>query len=292
MYCQTNDTLKELLWESVSPCFEALTSELDPHEVEKLNLFELEENVYDVNNGYIKLSLSYPTCGCNCSNIAGAYKQQNKDYTILINEAWSCSSERKLHSNRPIDSVLPEGFGINTFIPSLTTEKLPLDQAIFFLNLQIPRKGTETKVTLEVIPFGINFSSNSPLTYEYSESDKSKNLNDIHYLASKVKDKKTLDYLAESTHDSIDHNDLELINSLIDPNHTSKAFQSLDKLSAQLRQLKFIFYLYHAIEYRSLILDWDQEAQRFYIKTQIPNKETMDFRSFLLRNDYWQGPSC
>jgi len=53
-------------------------------------------------------------------------------------------------------------------------------EAVFYLDVAIPRHGTDTQVTLKIIPFGMHIKSDSLLIYNFSEYDKRANLKDAH----------------------------------------------------------------------------------------------------------------
>ncbi len=137
--------LKEELWREVGGC---------NMNFEDTDALDMRNVIDDTRNGYLRVWGEYPACGCACSSTVGAYKDHYGFYTFFKEYTESCSYMTDVRSNRLLSEVLPEGFGMQTFISS--TDKLPqTDIALFTVNIAIPRKGTDTNVALELLPLGI-----------------------------------------------------------------------------------------------------------------------------------------
>lgn len=289
-FSQNKISLKHLLLENINPCYSNL---LEAYDDEKdVNIFDGKNNIDDSVNGYISVSGEYPTCGCYCSNIAGGYKQSDGDYTILVNEEWSCSTKSIFRSNRKLKDVFPKGFGIKDFIPEQLINDSSINKQIFKLNVEIPRKGTDTKVSLELIPFGINQKSENILTYKYEEDfTSSKYIYGIKSIIENLNDKNTIDFLINDNIDDINKADLEIIQKEIDL-ETSFKFKNINEISEELKNLKYIYKLYESIQYEYLILGWDKSKNQFYVKKKIDALNKMSFIDFVINSTFWRGPSC
>jgi len=182
-YGQTTNSLSEMLWNrAINRCS-----------------IEVEDGgmVDDSTNGY----LAIPGGGdgmCGCSVIVGAYKNNSDEYIFLQFDEGHCNWSKVISSNKNLVEILPEGFGINDFISQPISYKI--NHPIFFAKFEIPRVGTDTKVKLQVIPFGLKQKGRSLLCYGYWQegawpATNCKNLSSIQRVAWKIQDGKTLDYL-------------------------------------------------------------------------------------------------
>ena len=73
---QNKNTLSKMLWDRVGVCFS--------------NFEDMDEDgspdfdkIDDSKNGYLKISGSFPTCGCTCASAVAAYKNAAGSYTAL-----------------------------------------------------------------------------------------------------------------------------------------------------------------------------------------------------------------
>ncbi len=289
-FSQNKTSLKNLLLENINPCYSNLLEAYD--EEKDVNIFDGKNNIDDSVNGYISVSGEFPTCGCYCSNTAGAYRQSDGNYTILVNEEWSCSTKSIFRSNRNLNDLFPKGFGIKDFIPKQLINESSISKQIFKLNVEIPRKGTDTKVSLELIPFGINQKSENILTYKYEEDySNSKNIYGIKSIIENLNDKNTIDFLINDKIDEINKADLEIIRKEIDLEASFK-FKNIDEISEELKNLEYIYKLYESIQYEYLILGWDKSKNQFYVKKKINSLNKMSFIDFVINSPFWSGPSC
>ncbi|MBN1638701.1 MAG: hypothetical protein JW866_07030, partial [Ignavibacteriales bacterium] len=148
VYGQQSKNLSEQMWERVQPCYSMFE---DYDEDGKIDYDEL---IDDSKNGYLKISGSYPTCGCSCTHTVGAYKGNDGKYTFVEEEEWTCSWTKTISSNKDLSEIFPNNFGINTFIPR-AENTIDNNVALFYLDIEIPRVGTDTEVSIKVIPFGL-----------------------------------------------------------------------------------------------------------------------------------------
>ena len=188
--------------------------------------------------------------------------------------------------------------------------------AYFYVDVDIPRKGTATKLTLKTIPFGKIIKQNEIICYKHYFSEygsandyelffAEKEINcgyffepgpesklRIHSLITGIKDAQTLQYILDGQFDKINKNDSELIKEYVELIEEyaqiikQKAELIPEKcLIANIKYLKEIYDAYMLIEFKSIILDWDVNKSRFYIKSKIKAGKVLSFHDFLLSNE-------
>ncbi|WP_343856349.1 hypothetical protein [Fulvivirga kasyanovii] len=276
---QAPSSLSEQLWQRAQKCYSMFE---DYDEDGKVDYGEL---IDDARNGYLKVSGSFPTCGCSCTSEIGAYKDQSGQYTFIEKETWSCSWTERIHSNKEIESILPDDLITNGFFsgqPDVNSETTP-----FFLEVEIPRVGTDTRVALKLIPFGLKVKSKSIVAYDYSEEGNSspKPLYGISRIAGKVSSSQILDYIVKGHYDKIPASDLSVINQSIGEDYDQ--FASKAELSKHLRELKTAYELYSLIKHNTLLLKWNRDTGKFSIKEKGAPPKPMSFSEFLTGNMYW-----
>jgi hypothetical protein len=279
-FAQVN-TLNDQLWTRVMTCYDMFE---DSNE-DGLPDFD---KIDDAKNGYLKISGTWPTCGCSCNSTVGAYKNKKGTYTMLQSDGVTCSWERKISSDRNLIDVLPAGFGLENFSnQDLNSEILA---PAFFFNFDIPRYGTETKVSIELVPFGLTPDGEDIHCFEYKEDTENGNvisLLSIRDIAEQIKNEKTLDYILSGEFDKILDVDMIAIERTFDENF----FTSIEDIREHLWTLKKIYNIYNKLEYTELTLDWNIENSRFYIKSKGKKAVKMSFRQFLKDGLYW-NPIC
>lgn len=285
VYGQSSKNLSGQLWDQVQNCYSMF------EDVDEDGTIDYDEIIDDSKNGYLKVSGSWPTCGCNCVETVGAYKGSDGNYTLLKKEEWACSWVNRISSNRKLLSVFPENFGINTFIP---TENISVEEsfALFYLDIEIPKTGTDTKLTIKIIPFGINMKNNDILSFEYSEKEcysGCKSIYKIRDIAGKIQNEQTLDFIINDQFENISTYDMNIINKTIGDSYSN--FKSISELKMYLKELKQTYDLYSLIEHETLLLGWNKEKARFYIKEKGNHSKSGTFLEFLTENKYW-SPSC
>jgi hypothetical protein len=277
---QYNSSLRDLLWNSVNDCYSLIE---DMNEDGFLDGDVIE----DINNGYLKVSGGWPPCGCLCTSIAGAYKNEEGKYIILQYFESVCNWNKRISSNKNLYDILPPNFGINDY--TLQPVSWKIRSPIFFVNIEIPNHGTDTRVSLELVPFGLYPDGNEPLCFEYSELYKEDNyysnfesLTVIADIAKAIQEGKTLDYILSREFEKISPNDKKIIDEIISENFY---FQNI--LDRKLKELKEIYDTYSQLETTELILGWDIKNSRFYIKKKGKKLIIPSFKDFLAKNEYW-----
>ncbi|MBN1182005.1 MAG: hypothetical protein JXB49_06940 [Bacteroidales bacterium] len=243
---QDTKSLKDILWEKATPCYEMFK---DGESDEELKPDEL---IDDSKNGYLHISGSYPTCGCHCSVTAGAYKDVNGKYIVISTEEWTCSWTKKLMYDGKIQDILPEGFGMGEFIPGYTKSSKGQVKASFYLKMEIPRIGTDTKVKLETIPFGIELLADDELCYSYSEgTGNNTELYRLPEMAKNISDEKALEYFINSEDTKISTQDMTTIHTIIGKDNGQ--FKSEDELRAMLKKIRHTYDLYINLIYDAMV---------------------------------------
>ncbi|MFN3136123.1 MAG: hypothetical protein ACE37L_00440 [Allomuricauda sp.] len=284
-------SLSHQLWERVKDCQVLLD---DTDNGEKLDFNKID----DSKNGYLKIWGSYPTCGCTCSSTVGAYRDSKGGYTFLQKEESSCDWRKSISSNKGLAEILPDSFDIHVFTksPSLIKSKY----AIFFLDVEIPRFGTDTKFTLNLIPFGIlKPEENSWITYNYSEHNPEEEKNsiapqfiqDVQRMVIKITDDSTLIHVLNKDYDSINPNDKKYIEQNVLGKDSSNRIKSLDKLTETLILLKNAYDVYSELDFMSVMMKWNKEKGRFEIKSKSNRPKTVSFKEFILESEFWV-PVC
>ncbi len=276
---QTTNSLSEMLWNRVNNCYSKF-EDYDDDGIPEYNKID------DSKNGYLKIWGGWPTCGCSCSSTIGAYKNSDGQYILLQSDNFSCSWERKVSSNRELVDVLPINFGLNNFFSGQITEKI--ESPIFFIDFEIPRIGTDTKVKIELVPFGLKPDGDNLLCYEYIEYQgysNCKSLYSIKEIAEEIQDIKTLDYLLAGDFNKISRFDNNLILKAIGTDDSR--FKSIEEIQKYLKQIKSIYNIYSKLETIELTLGWNRIESRFYIKETGTKPENISFRDFLIKNKYW-----
>ncbi|MDY7396345.1 hypothetical protein UMM65_13930 [Aureibaculum sp. 2210JD6-5] len=235
----------------------------------------------DTEKGYLQINRFYQ------QTTAGAYKEKNGNHTILQNTKFR-HFNRGISSNKNLVGVLPKNFGITDFI-SDTTHVEPSFYSVFYIVADIPRTGTDTQVTIKLIPFGM-FHKGNLLTYKIKEYNNENNIflyGFKHEVIDKLNDEQTLTYLKDRQFDTISEKDKEVVDQFIAEDGQFNTMEDLSKLMVHLNK---VYKLYFAINYKSIVLGWNREEGRFFIKDQIKNdKEELSFKEFLENAEYYMA---
>ncbi|QLG45378.1 hypothetical protein [Costertonia aggregata] len=242
----------------------------------KLNINQegYETKIIDeTNNGYLKIESVEEGCGCYYETTVAAYKQYDGGYTVLKKYCDACGWQKVFSASRNLKNVLPKDFGLADFIPKANTLHLEKQFKTFYLEAEIPKKGTDTKLDLTFIPFGIKIkaydTSISLEGYDLTNSEGQKYHGDLRYLIYNVTDTKTLNHIISGEIEKINTADQQLIYKVIGE---EKAYQSFEILSTIFKQLEQYYNLSKNIEYKSVVLGWNRKTGRFFIKEKIKNQ--------------------
>jgi len=282
-FSQKPKSLSELLWSRVSHCH-SMFEDMDEDGIPDF------EQIDDSKNGYLHIAGSWPTCGCTCSSTVGAYKNQKGEYTLLQSDQVLCSWGRKISSDKALKKILPPDFGLSDFISGEMTEDIKYP--IFFVDFQIPRTGTDTRITIELVPLGLRPEGNELLCFSYKESNdfsNCKSLYRIKDIAAGIKDPQTMNYLIKGEFDKILAEDAQLISKSIGSDDSR--FRSKADIQQTLIELNNIYTLYSKIDATEIILGWNKQTSKFFIKEKKNKPDPLSFREFLLTATYW-SPMC
>lgn len=276
-------SLSELLWDRVNPCY----SNFEDMNDDGIPDFE---KVDDSKNGYLKISGSWPTCGCSCTSTVGAYKNSIGEYVLLQSDKVLCSWERNISSNRELKEILP----IDLTIENLVSANQPLinNKPLLFVNIEIPQIGTDTKVNLELIPYGVIPIGNEILCFGYQQSPRYKDFNllsKFETLTKKIEDENTFEYIIKGDFGNIADIDKNLINKVL--GISLNDFEDKDKIQEWLIELNEIYKVYINLECDELTLGWNREESRFFIKQKGNKPEVGTFKEFLKSYKFW-SPMC
>lgn len=278
-YSQNTDSLSDLLWNSVHSCymnFEDMNDDGKP-DFDKID---------DSKNGYLQISGIWPTCGCGCTSTVGAYKNNKNQYILLQSDYRDCDWYKHTSSNKKIQEVLPENFGINDFLKTDTS--ISCQRPYFFLDVEIPRIGTDTKIKLELVPFGLYVKGDGLLTYQYI-AYQHKYISGIKTIATNCKNENTLDFLLKSEYDKITKEDMIIINNVVGTDDSR--FKSLEEITKYIREIREVYNIYVILENTEFLLGWNREESRFYIKSKGAKPKKISFKEFIIKNEFW-GPRC
>ncbi len=269
-------SLSEILWDRVNACY------VNFEDFNEDGIPEFDK-VDDAKNGYLQISGSWPTCGCSCRSTVGAFKNSAGEYIFLQSDQSSCDWKRVLSSNRPLDQILPPNFGINAFAGAPITEKLAYPA--FFIDLEIPHYGTDTKASIELVPFGIIPEGQSNFCFAYQQQKAPKLLSSLATLVKELSEEQSLGYILEGEFKNLAPQDEACMQKYI--GQDALHFQSQEELRQHLLNLQQIYRIYAQLDAFEIILGWNRSESRFYIKEKIKTSNTMTFKQFLMNGTYW-----
>jgi len=280
---QNKTPLSEKLWSQVQDCHVML------EDLDEDGGIDFDEIIDDSNNGYLKISGSWPTCGCNCESIVGAYRTSSNNYVFIKKSTWPCSWQTQMSASDSLHKIFPINFEAEGFFQNKIEYNSP--SASFYLDIEIPRKGTDTKVTIKTIPLGLNIKSEKNIEFGYTEQRSAnwQQLYQIRKIANKINNNLTIKYLLDGSLDKISSADKDLIYSTI--GNDDDKFKSIETLVQTFQELKQKHKLYTQIKYKMIILGWNREKGSFYIKEKIEQTNHESFIAFLKNKQYY-SPIC
>ncbi len=284
VYAQDNQTLSERLWQQVDTCYSSFEDE------DKDGKIDYDELIDDSSNGYLKVVGGGAPCGCTCDNSVGAYKDNNSNYVFIKRSAWVCTWGISISSSKSLKKIFPFDFEAEGFFSKSLDDNAK--HATFYIDVEIPRSGTDTKVSIELIPFGLNIEHKGKIELgHYGEEGGSnhKLLSQISRIANKIKNEDILKLLLDKEFGKISDLDMKLIHKVI--GERSSIFKNKEALVHSLQELKDKYDLYMKIEHQWLILGWDREKAAFYIKEKGERPKVITFKEFLKDKRYW-SPLC
>lgn len=95
----------------------------------------------------------------------------------------------------------------------------------------------------------------------------------------------TISHLLDGNFEAISEQDEKLISVYIGTDFSR--FKSLGEIQQHLIRLKKIHEVYHRLDTHELLLGWNRETSRFYIKEKGKPVERVSFLDFLKEQRYW-----
>lgn len=281
---QKNKTLSEKLWKQVEKCHSML------EDTNKDGKIDYTEIIDDSKNGYLKISGTFPPCGCTCKNTVGAYKTNANKYVFVKKYFWACSWHEGISSNKYLTELFPFDFEVDGFFQKKIDN--PNKIATFYLDIEIPRIGTDTKVMIKLIPLGLKMEGKKNIEFGYNEENRffyGGKLREIRRMVSEIKNYQTIENLLNNNFSSIIKQDSIVVDKAIGKNYDK--FKNKEDLVKLMRKMKQIYDLYTQIKYESLILGWNRSNGTFYIKKKVKRTKTDSFVEFL-KNTKIYGTMC
>ena len=259
-------SLQELLWVQVDG---------KPSDIKHYG--EETQIVDDAENGYLKIERIYEGCGCYFRTRVGAFKKTDGTYTFLKMEEDVCNWRKNLSAEPRLNSVLPKDFELPEFLSEEAKKTYANKNAfpIFYLEVEIPREGTDVKVDLAYIPFGARLSDRNDVLaltgYSKLNNEGKSNYTysgHLQQFLNKVEDEETIEAILKGRFDNINSRDYDLVEKIVGK---EKPYGTLDNLAADLSDLQVVFRFSKQVAYKTIILGWDGKSAKFYIKEKIEN---------------------
>ncbi|MBQ0733793.1 hypothetical protein [Aquimarina celericrescens] len=283
IYCFTifitnGQSLKEQLWDFATTCNESLRQGYEMNHgflPTSLNQY-CTTCIDDAKNGYLFIEGTYPTCGCYCKSQVGAYKKANGNYVLVKNEFWSCDNNYGIYSTETIDSIMPAGFNLSNFNPSIQKDVL----SYFYTEIKIPRIGTDTEITLK--PFALGQVGTGNKGFSYNTKNSKIIYSDLfsikHLIVETLQDESQLNLLMEKKINLLTQKNRQKVLQMIGE---KKEFKSINELVERLQFIKKIYEHYVSLGYTKMILSWHREEGRFIIKSKSGKPGKLKFIDFL-----------
>jgi len=241
----------------------------------------------DPENGFLQIERTDDGCGCYFRTTVGAFKKADESYAFIKMEEDACNWRKNLSANFKINSILPKNFELPEFL-SEEAKKTYTDNntfPVFYLEVDIPQNGTETKVDLAYIPFGARLSNRNDVLaltgYSKLNNEGKSNYTysgDLQQFLMHIRDEETLPSVLKGKFDNINSPDYDLVEKIVG---SDKTYATLEDLASDLRDLQVIYEFSKQIAFKTIVFTWDAKEERFAIKEKIkndsPEKSFLDF---------------
>jgi len=276
-------SLKTQMWEYIDQCHSAIESGEDTD--------MKPEIIDDCSNGYLEVSGVWPPCGCGCRSIVGAYKKADGSYFFLNTSIWNCTYKHSVSSSEKLSDVMPAGFGLGTFL-DISGIDLSDKFSVFYLSIDIPRYGTKTKFTLELVPLGLMVECTDEICLFIEENQgEHSNVRYMYYLRDIVKsipDVNSIFAIMSKNDGTLSESEKNAINKIVEGADYN---EKLINLSHDLSYVYYRYKMYERLTYKSVTLDWDRSNSRFKIIESEKAPLKPDFIAFIIESEFWQ-PIC
>ncbi|MEO0469138.1 MAG: hypothetical protein AAF206_05920 [Bacteroidota bacterium] len=270
-------SLSEQLWQKVENCWSHF------EDMDEDGKVDYDELIDDARNGYLKVAGEWPTCGCGCENVVGAFKDMSGQYTLLEKENWNCSWQHHILSNRDLDVVFPTKL-LESYLWK-SAETAINGQAAFYLDIEVPRYGTDMNIAFKLIPLGIVATTERPIAFSYQEEGTRQSYHTLRDLATSLEDPTALDHFVNKDYGKLSAEDQSEFDNLLGDGFGE--FKDLEILHRHLSYLEKVHAQYQKLNYTSLVLGWNKKAGSFYVKENGERPPVMDFATFLQEMRYW-----
>lgn len=239
----------------------------------------------DIKNGYMSIAGTTSPCGCECSTAMAAFRNYKNEYLFLQSIEENCEWKKAIISSKAIDQIMPKNFGLMDFRENRGLQP-SFDFAIFYLELKVPRYGTNVEAQLQLIPFGIKVPTEKLIVYAYDHSYADKSIIELQDLLLSLNHTKTLDHLLSENYHLINASDLNRLNA--------KGIISLEQkreLHLKVKSLYETYQVYSSLKSDKLVLAWNRQTSTFEIKEYGNPLKPISFGQFLRANVFWT-PLC
>ncbi|MBR3072942.1 hypothetical protein [Fibrobacter sp.] len=277
-------TMKEGLFNMVSNCYNAwekAKAEGWASDDAELKDFGYGHITYDIPNGYVETSGitdADPPFMNECEAKAAAFKDAKGKYTYVKYDLYYCRYYEESTASRDIKDVMPEGFGLDSFVGHHVEKPSTVS---FLLTFDIPKIGTEMDIHLKILPFGLAPNDVNGLTYKQTRkvSEFEEPLLRFREIADHV-DNATLLLAAEGKYDKIPPKQKQIFDNTIKEFGYGKV--STKDILLIANDLKKMYDIYSSLECVQMTLKWNKQTARFEIKSKGPKPPAYStFKDFL-----------
>lgn len=190
-----------------------------------------------------------------------------------------CNWRKNLSARPRLNSILPKNFELPEFLTEEAKKTYTDNNSfpIFYLEVDIPHEGTDTKVHLAYIPFGARLSNRNDVLaltgYSKLNNEGKSNYTysgDLYQFLINIHDEETLNSILKGNFTNINSIDYDLAEKIVGKD---KLYASMENLATDLRNLQIIYRYSKQIAFKTIIFGWDAENAKFYIKEKIKNDD-------------------
>ena len=293
-------TMKEGLFNMVSNCYNAwekAKAEGWASDDAELKDFGYGHITYDIPNGYVETSGitdADPPFMNECEAKAAAFKDAKGKYTYVKYDLYYCRYYEESTASRDIKDVMPEGFGLDSFVGHHVEKPSTVS---FLLTFDIPKIGTEMDIHLKILPFGLAPNDVNGLTYK-ATGEINKKFGHMSFEARRcfreiatLVENATLLLAEEGKYDKIPPQQKQIFDNTIKEFGNGKV--STKDILLIANDLKKMSDIYSSLECVQMTLKWNKQTARFEIKSKGPKPPAYStFKEFLKKGVEFVGERC
>lgn len=265
-------SLKEQLKHAISECQQTNANDEESPSTS-------ESFVLDYKNGYAHVvGDGGSPGGCGCSSTAAAFIDSKQLPVIIEYHTEPCSWRKEIRSSLPMNQLLPKNLNAEFGLQKIPIEKIDL----FYVSIDLPRKGIEIKIQLHLMPIGIRKKCENSVCIGLGPVASGKSERELYYI----------DFVLEGS--NVGKVFEKVAKGLpIPTNETLEANlnrheKNLLELQSDLKYLYEIYKLQETVKYDSLVMKWDKSSSRFETVRRIERKPK-SFSDFM-RSKVLYGP--